>query len=136
MSMRPQMKNKYSFNVFWSDEDDAYIAVSPEFPSLSGLGDTPDEALAELEPVIDAVIQRYHEKGYPLPEPKVHNEYSGQLRVRFPKSIHAGLAAEAEREAVSLNTLIVTYVSKCLGATNTRDVLDDVTDRFCQKTDE
>jgi predicted RNase H-like HicB family nuclease len=95
----------YSFHVFWSDEDEAYIATCPEFPSLSAFGDTPDEALREGEAVLESFIDIYREDGRPLPEPQT---YSGKLNVRLPKSLHGALAKRAEQEGVSLNTLIVT----------------------------
>ena len=38
-------------------------------------------------------------------------EYSGQFRVRLPTELHAALAAEAERQGVSLNTLIVALLA-------------------------
>jgi predicted HicB family RNase H-like nuclease len=38
------------------------------------------------------------------------------LVVRFPKSIHRELAQRAGEEGVSLNQLVVAYVSRCLGA--------------------
>ena len=53
-----------------------------------------------------------------LPEPPVgpqQREYSGKFNVRVPKSLHAALASEAEAEGVSLNQLVVSYVSRCLG---------------------
>jgi predicted HicB family RNase H-like nuclease len=40
---------------------------------------------------------------------------SGQLRVRLPAELHDALAAEAERQGVSLNTLIVAFLSGALG---------------------
>ena len=41
------MQNKYRFDLNWSDEDDGYIAVCPEFPGLSAFGETAEESLAE-----------------------------------------------------------------------------------------
>jgi len=40
-------------NIFYSDEDQAYIATCEEFPSLSGIGNTPEEAKEELKIAID-----------------------------------------------------------------------------------
>ena len=105
----------YSFNVFWSAPDHCYIAISPDFESLSAFGDTPDEALAEMQTVLELAIETYQEKGWPLPEPKAQPEYSGQLRLRLPKTLHAKLAMQAAAESVSLNTLIVNYLAESIG---------------------
>lgn len=105
----------YSFRVLWSDEDECYIATSPEFPNLSAFGDSAQEALAELDIALEAAIETYEEEGWELPLPQKLHEYSGQFRLRLPKNLHARLAGEAEREGVSLNTLAVQYLAESLG---------------------
>ena len=59
----------YSFNVIWSEEDDAYIATCPAFPDLSAFGETLEEALEEVRVVLDLFIEEYEADGVPLPEP-------------------------------------------------------------------
>lgn len=56
--------------VFWSEEDEGYIATIPEFPYLSGYGDTEAEALQELNIALEASIKVYEDEGWPLPIPK------------------------------------------------------------------
>ena len=101
----------YSIRIVWSDEDGGYIARSPEFEDLSAFGTSAQEAAAELESAGRVAIETYRDFGWALPEPKRVHEHSGQLRVRLPKSLHGRLADEADRDGVSLNTLIVTYLS-------------------------
>jgi hypothetical protein len=43
-------------------------------------------------------------------------EYSGSLRVRLPKHLHRDLAQQAERDGVSLNTLIIALLERGMGA--------------------
>lgn len=106
----------YGFNVVWSDEDGSYVATSPEFPGLSALAETADGALRELRRVIEAALEGYDDEGWPRPVPRVQQIHSGQFRLRVPKSLHAELAAYAESEGVSLNTLAVTLLSQGIGA--------------------
>ena len=113
----------YNFNVFWSEPDHAYIAVCPEFEDLSAFGNTPKEALAEMQTVLEMAIETYQEAGWALPEPKTSPEYSGQFRVRLPKTLHARLAAQAALEGVSLNTLIVNYLAESVGTNRRRAVV-------------
>lgn len=101
----------YSLAVHWSDEDEAFVATSPEFPHLSAFGDTPEEAAAELTGVMGEVVELHKEEGLSLPEPQKLVVHSGQLRLRLPKSLHQRLSLRAEQEDVSLNTLIVAYVA-------------------------
>ena len=101
----------YSIRIVWSDEEGGYIATSPEFKDLSAFGATAQEAAAQLESVVLVAIETYRKSGWTLPKPLRVHEHSGQLRVRLPKSLHGLLADEAERDGVSLNTLIVTLLS-------------------------
>jgi len=105
------LRPPYSMHMFWSKEDDAYIAVSPEFEGLSAFGGTAEEAAAELNVAIDATIEVLEADGDPLPAPLAAPTYSGQFRVRLPKSLHRRLAADAEREGVSLNALVISRLS-------------------------
>ena len=112
--------NKYSTNVRWSDEDACFVAVCPEFPDLSGLGETRDRAVAELEIVLAAAIDVYQAEEWSLPEPHGLGSFSGKVLVRMPKRLHATLAQQAEREGVSLNTLMITLLAEATGATRAR----------------
>src|SRR5215468_5537300 len=101
------MKNKYSFQVAWSNEDKVYFASCHEFPGLLAHGDTPEDAIKEAGIALEGVIEVYKESDLRLPEPQTRQEYSGQFRVRLPKSLHRRAALMAEREGVSLNAFTV-----------------------------
>jgi predicted RNase H-like HicB family nuclease len=110
------MVNKYSFNIGWSDEDQEYVATCPGFPGLSALGETEDEALAEAKTALGLFIQACQEKGIQLPEPQVVDGYSGQFRVRLPKSLHREAAQLAADDGMSLNQLVISAVEAKVGA--------------------
>ncbi len=74
--MQEKALNNYSFNISWSEDDTAYIAICPEFPRLSAFGDTPEQALAEMKVVLRLAIESYEEEGWPLPKPRVYAEMS------------------------------------------------------------
>jgi predicted RNase H-like HicB family nuclease len=73
--------NNYSFNVFWSLEDESYVAICPEFPYLSALAETPEQALAEMKTVLELAVETYQEEGWPLPAPRTYSEHSGKSQV-------------------------------------------------------
>jgi antitoxin HicB len=102
----------YSTSIFWSDEDDCFVAVCPELPGLSGLGASREEAAAELSTVLELVMETFAEDGEPLPPAAVKPAASGQFRLRIPRSLHAQLTNRAELEGVSLNTLAVTFLAQ------------------------
>lgn len=60
----------YHINVFWSDEDGSWIADVPDLESCSAHGDTPAEAVAEVETAIELWLEVAREQGHPSPEPR------------------------------------------------------------------
>ena len=61
---------KYEVIIYWSDEDHAFIAEVPELPGCAADGATYQEALANVEIVIQEWIETAKELGRPIPEPK------------------------------------------------------------------
>lgn len=98
---------KYSINLAWSKEDECYVATVPEFPGLSAIGETPEKATEEAKIAVDGFLEIYNEDGIKIPEPETVKDYSGQTRLRLPKSLHATLTQMAEKEGISLNSYIV-----------------------------
>lgn len=60
----------YRINIFWSDEDGGYIADIPDLETCSAFGNTPEEALAEVEIAKDAWLTAARETGKPIPKPR------------------------------------------------------------------
>jgi predicted RNase H-like HicB family nuclease len=61
---------KYEVIIYWSKEDEAFIAETPELPGCAADGATYQEAIANLEVVIREWIETARELGRPIPEPK------------------------------------------------------------------
>lgn len=101
----------YRMEVFW-DED--YWAVTfPELPFLAADADTWEGLDLAIETAKRVYFSSMLEDGKPIPEPAPTTEqYSGKFVVRVPKSLHADLARAAQREEVSLNTLVVAALSR------------------------
>jgi len=104
--------DKYPVSLKWSDEDEGYIAVIPGIRGLSAFGGSPQEALAELKTAAQAYFQSLKKAGKPLPVLAKAALFSGQLRLRMPKSLHAELSQAAENEGISLNTYLVTLLTR------------------------
>ena len=66
----------YPARIFWSIEDQAFIAIAPDLPGCSAVGDTRSEALAELENAIEAWCEAAKKAGNPIPEPSQSAEES------------------------------------------------------------
>ena len=117
---------KYSIYSVWSDEDGGYIATISELPGLSAFGETIEEAVEEAKIAAEGFIEVYEEDGCDLPEPNKVSSYSGQTRLRIPKSLHAALSQEAQKEGVSLNTYIVQLLSERNGYKKVERKLEDM----------
>ncbi len=61
---------RYEVIIYWSDEDEAFIAEVPELPGCMADGPTYQEALANVEVVIQEWIETAKELGRPIPEPR------------------------------------------------------------------
>ena len=63
-------KPKYEVIIYWSDEDQAFIAEVLELPGCAADGKTYREALDNVEVVIQEWIETATELGRPIPQPK------------------------------------------------------------------
>ncbi|MBI2432888.1 MAG: type II toxin-antitoxin system HicB family antitoxin [Candidatus Hydrogenedentes bacterium] len=61
---------RYEIIIYWSEEDQAYIAEVPELPGCAADGPTYQEALAQAEVIIGEWIETARELGRPIPEPR------------------------------------------------------------------
>jgi predicted RNase H-like HicB family nuclease len=105
------MSNNYAINLIWSDEDNGYIAIVPEFSNLTAFGETPQQAIEEAQVALSAMLESLVNDGIELPEPRKLSRHSGQLRIRIPTSLHTRLARDAEIDGVSLNSHILNILA-------------------------
>ena len=61
---------KYEVIIYWSNEDEAFIADVPELPGCSAHGSTQEAALSNAQDAIRLWIETAKEYGDPVPEPK------------------------------------------------------------------
>ena len=95
----------FSVNLIEEDNGD-WLAHFIELPNVSAFGDTPEEALHELESAWEAMKESYKKHGEEIPVSPLRKEYNGQFNVRIDKRIHRALAIEAARAGISLNALV------------------------------
>ena len=60
----------YHINIFYSEEDEGYIADIPDLDACSAFGSTPEEALDQLQMAKAAWLEAARAEGKPVPEPK------------------------------------------------------------------
>lgn len=62
--------NRYEIIIYWSDEDQVFVAEVPELPGCVAHGPAPEKALAEAQAAVDLWLATAREFGDPVPEPK------------------------------------------------------------------
>ena len=100
------LHDHYTYRVTWSAEDGEFVGLCAEFPRLSWLAATPDEAFAGIRALVSDCVADMDAEGEPLPEPLADRNYSGRFVVRVPPETHRALAIRAAEEGVSLNRLV------------------------------
>ncbi len=68
------MEHRYHINVFWSELSSRWIADVPDLRFCSAHGDTPEEAVTEVETAIELWVETAREEGIPVPVPTYRSE--------------------------------------------------------------
>lgn len=61
---------RYEVIIYWSDQDEAFIAEVPELPGCAADGPTHEDALVNVKTIITEWIETARELGRPIPEPR------------------------------------------------------------------
>ena len=70
------MTSRYEIIIFWSNDDDCFVAEVPELPGCMADGASYQEALANAESAIQEWVQTATELGRPIPQPKGRLQYA------------------------------------------------------------
>jgi predicted HicB family RNase H-like nuclease len=103
--------DRYTYRVTWSEEDQEYVGLCAEFPSLSWLESDPEQALAGIRSLVKATVADLTKSKEPVPEPISARNFSGKFMVRVPPETHRLLATQAAESGVSLNRLVASKLS-------------------------
>ncbi len=101
----------YTYRITWSDEDQEYVGLCAEFPSLSWLADSQEEALHGINKLVSEVLEDMESNKEPLPTPLSTKCFSGKFTVRITTDIHRKLAIQAAERNVSFNRYICAKLS-------------------------
>jgi predicted HicB family RNase H-like nuclease len=104
--------DRYTYRVTWSEDDNEYVGLCAEFPSLSWLARTPEAALKGIRKLVADVIKDMRTAEETIPEPIASRPYSGKFMVRIPPDVHRKLAVQAAESGVSLNRIASSKLSQ------------------------
>jgi predicted HicB family RNase H-like nuclease len=102
----------YTYRVTWSSEDNEFVGLCAEFPSLSWLAHTREEALRGISNLVEEVISDMLLNKEQIPEPLAIKHFSGKFTARIPPEVHRSLAIQAAEANISFNRLISSKLSR------------------------
>ena len=96
-TLNDYMKMNYRMEIIEDQDEGGFVVSFPELPGCITCGETMESAI---------------ETGIEIHEPDNLEEYSGQFKLRIPRSLHRSLVEHSKREGISMNQYCVYLLSK------------------------
>ena len=97
----------YRMEIVPDTAEGGYIASFPELCGCITCGETVEKAVANAIDAKKEWLAAAIEDGIDIPTPETSENYSGQFKLRLPKSLHKQLAEDARRDGISMNQYCV-----------------------------
>ena len=101
----------YKLEIVPDMDEGGFVARYPELPGCITVGDTLEAVVKNVNDAKIEWITAALEDGNTIPEPSTYDDYSGQFKLRLPKSLHKLLADRSKEEGVSMNQYCVYLLS-------------------------
>lgn len=105
------MKAPYRMEIVEDPSEGGYAVSFPDLPGCLTCGETLEQAIANAQDAKRAWVQAALEDGVEIRDPDSLNDYSGQFKLRMPRSLHRSLAEHSQREGISMNQYCVYLLS-------------------------
>ena len=102
----------YKLSIIPDLEEGGYVAEYPELPGCITCGGTISDVIALAEDAKKSWLMVAYENNDDIPIPNSLNKYSGQFKLRVPRSLHRILALRAKEEGISMNQYCVAILAK------------------------
>lgn len=106
------MKMPYRMEIVEDKEEGGFVISYPDLPGCVTCGETVEAAVVNIMDAKKAWLAAALEEGIPIPEPDSLDVYSGQFKLRLPRSLHRTLAEHSKREGISMNQYCVYLLSR------------------------
>ena len=101
------MKLPYKLEIVPDSEESGFVASYPELPGCITCGSTIADAVNNAEDAKKAWLLSAIEEHITIAEPESAQSYSGQFKLRIPKTLHKTLVEDSKKEGVSMNQYCV-----------------------------
>ena len=102
----------YRMEIVPDTEEGGYVVSFPDLPGCLSSGETVEQAVANGEDAKRAWMEAAMDENIEIPEPDTLEDYSGQFKLRIPKSLHRSLAEHSKREGISMNQYCLYLLSR------------------------
>ena len=113
------MRQNYRIEVLKAEESDGYVLHCPELTGCVTCASTLEKGFEMIEDAKKCWFSACLEDGFPIPEPMTTDDYSGQFKLRMPKTLHKTLAERSRLEGISMNQYCLYLLSSGVNAAYT-----------------
>lgn len=108
------MNLNYKVEVLEDKDEGGYVVSCPELPGCISQGESINEAMKKLKEAKELWFESMIDNKKEIFEPKNEEEYSGQFKLRLPKSLHKKLAEKSINEGISMNQYCLYLITNSL----------------------
>lgn len=102
----------YKMEIVEDRDEGGYVVSFPDLPGCITCGETLEKAVANAAEAKKTWLEAALEDGIDIPEPESLETYSGQFKLRIPRSLHRSLSEHSKREGISMNQYCLYLLSK------------------------
>lgn len=111
-TLNDYLEMPYRMEVVKDPDEGGYVVSFPDLPGCLTCGETIERAVENAQDAKKVWLEAALEEGIAIPEPDSLDDYSGQFKLRLPRSLHRSLAEHSQREGISMNQYCVYLLAK------------------------
>ena len=111
-TLEEYMRLPYRMEIIPDTIEGGFAVKFPELPGCLTCADTMEEAVRNAEDCKREWLAAAIDDRTPIPEPMTDEDYSGQFKLRIPKSLHKSLAEHSKAEGISMNQYCLYLLTK------------------------
>lgn len=111
-TLNEYLKMPYRMELVEDPDEGGFVVSYPDLPGCITCGETVERAIANAQDAKKAWLKAALEEEIEIHEPDSLEEYSGQFKLRLPRSLHRSLAEHSQREGISMNQYCVYLLAK------------------------
>lgn len=111
-TLEDYMRMPYRMEIVEDRDEGGFVISFPDLPGCITCGETIESAAANAMDAKRAWLEAAIDDGIAIDEPDSLENYSGQFKLRIPRSLHRSLAEHSKREGISMNQYCVYLLSR------------------------